>query len=100
MVDMFEGSVVQFLCILESLTDINRRIFLIVFFVFDFEVEIFDVYVELFMAGQEILVGLFIYIDFFIKLYYYLSIVLYFLNIFKRFFFLDLLQEIMVFVGY
>lgn len=100
MVDMFEGSVVQFLCILESLTDINRRIFLIVFFVFDFEVEILDVYVELFMAGQEILVGLFIYIDFFIKLYYYLSIMLYFLNIFKRFFFLDLLQEIMVFVGY
>lgn len=85
MVDMFEGSVVQFLCILESLTDINRRIFLIVFFVFDFEVEILDVYVELFMAGQEILVGLFLYIDFLFNILlfeYYFIYIKYLLRIF------------------
>ncbi|XP_062618793.1 cilia- and flagella-associated protein 54-like [Saccostrea cucullata] len=55
--DMFEGSAAQFLCILESLTDTNRRILLTAPPASDSEVEILDVYAELFMAGQEILAG-------------------------------------------
>lgn len=55
--DMFEGSGSQFLCILESLTDTNRRILLTSPPASDSEVEILDVYAELFMAGQEILAG-------------------------------------------
>nr|XP_034306398.1 cilia- and flagella-associated protein 54 isoform X5 [Crassostrea gigas] len=57
MADMFEGSAAQFLCILESLTDTNRRILLTAPPASDSEVEILDVYAELFMAGQEILAG-------------------------------------------
>lgn len=100
MADMFEGSAAQFLCILESLTDTNRRILLTAPPASDSEVEILDVYAELFMAGQEILAGLSTHTDFFTKLYHYLSIVLHFSNTFKRSFFPDLLQEIMVFVGH
>ncbi|XP_078309888.1 cilia- and flagella-associated protein 54-like isoform X7 [Crassostrea virginica] len=55
--DMFEGSAAQFLCILESLTDTNRRILLTAPPASEAEVEILDVYAELFMAGQEILAG-------------------------------------------
>jgi hypothetical protein len=54
---MFEGSASQFLCILESLNDTNRRILLTSAPAADREVEILDVYAELFMAGQEILAG-------------------------------------------
>lgn len=84
MADMFEGSAAQFLCILESLTDTNRRILLTAPPASDSEVEILDVYAELFMAGQEILAGLSTHTDFFTKLYHYLSIVLHFSNTFKR----------------
>ncbi|XP_063397833.1 cilia- and flagella-associated protein 54-like isoform X1 [Mytilus trossulus] len=55
--DMFEGSASQFLCILESLNDTNRRILLTSPPAADREVEILDVYAELFMSGQEILAG-------------------------------------------
>lgn len=64
MADMFEGSAAQFLCILESLTDTNRRILLTAPPASDSEVEILDVYAELFMAGQEILAGLSSHTDF------------------------------------
>ncbi|CAC5396096.1 unnamed protein product [Mytilus coruscus] len=55
--DMFEGSASQFLCILEALNDTNRRILLTSPPAADREVEILDVYAELFMSGQEILAG-------------------------------------------
>ncbi|XP_069141650.1 cilia- and flagella-associated protein 54-like isoform X4 [Argopecten irradians] len=55
--DMFEGSAAQFLCILESLNDTNRRTILTSPPAADSEVEILDVYAELFLAGQEILSG-------------------------------------------
>ncbi|KAK3102398.1 hypothetical protein FSP39_011137 [Pinctada imbricata] len=55
--DMFEGSAAQFLSILESLNDSNRRIVLTQPPASDSEVEILDVYAELFMAAKEILAG-------------------------------------------
>ena len=55
--DMFEGSASQFLCILESLNDTNRRIILTSPPAPDSDVEILDVYAELFLAGCEILAG-------------------------------------------
>ncbi|XP_021355787.1 cilia- and flagella-associated protein 54-like isoform X2 [Mizuhopecten yessoensis] len=55
--DMLEGSAAQFLCILESLNDTNRRTILTSPPAADSEVEILDVYAELFLAGQEILSG-------------------------------------------
>ncbi|KAK3608116.1 hypothetical protein CHS0354_004771 [Potamilus streckersoni] len=55
--DMFEGSAAQFLCILESLNDTNRRILLTAPPAPESDVEILDVYAELFMAGQEMLAG-------------------------------------------
>ncbi|KAK7102964.1 hypothetical protein V1264_021114 [Littorina saxatilis] len=55
--DMFEGGSAQFLAILESLNDSNRRILLTSPPTLDNEPEILDVYAELFMAAQEILAG-------------------------------------------
>ncbi|XP_052780184.1 cilia- and flagella-associated protein 54-like isoform X4 [Mya arenaria] len=55
--DMFEGSSTQLLCILEALNDTNRRILITSPPAPDSEVEILDVYAELFLAGQEILAG-------------------------------------------
>ncbi|XP_053377953.1 cilia- and flagella-associated protein 54-like isoform X4 [Mercenaria mercenaria] len=55
--DMFEGSSTQLLCILEALNDTNRRILITSPPAPDSEVEILDVYAELFMAAQEILAG-------------------------------------------
>lgn len=57
---MFEGSAAQFLCILESLNESNRRILLSSLPAPDIEVEILDVYGELFLAAQEILAGIYI----------------------------------------
>lgn len=54
---MFEGSSTQLLCILEALNDTNRRILITSPPAPDSDVEILDVYAELFMAGQEILAG-------------------------------------------
>ena len=54
---MFEGSATQYLCILESLSDSNRRILITSPPAPDSDVEILDVYAELFMAAQEILSG-------------------------------------------
>lgn len=56
--DMFEGSSTQLLCILEALNDTNRRILITSPPAPDADVEILDVYAELFMAGQEILAGI------------------------------------------
>lgn len=72
MADMFEGSAAQFLCILESLMDTNRRILLTAPPASDSEVEILDVYAELFMAGQEILAGV-SYLEISLLIYHYLS---------------------------
>ncbi|XP_052282343.1 cilia- and flagella-associated protein 54-like isoform X6 [Dreissena polymorpha] len=55
--DMFEGSATQLLCILEALNDTNRRILVTSPPAPDSEVEILDVYAELFLAAQEILAG-------------------------------------------
>ncbi|ESO99723.1 hypothetical protein LOTGIDRAFT_238728 [Lottia gigantea] len=55
--EMFEGSAAQFLALIETLTDSNRRIILTGPPAQDNEPEILDVYVELFMAGQELLAG-------------------------------------------
>ncbi|XP_078673131.1 cilia- and flagella-associated protein 54-like isoform X2 [Branchiostoma floridae x Branchiostoma belcheri] len=57
LVDMFEGSSAQFLAILEALSDSNRRILQSGLSAADNEVEILDVYAELFFAGQEIIAG-------------------------------------------
>lgn len=54
---MFEGSSTQLLCIIEALNDTNRRILITSPPAPDSEVEILDVYAELFMAAQEILAG-------------------------------------------
>lgn len=59
LVDMFEGGSAQFLAILESLSDSNRRILLSSPPTQDNEPEILDVFVELFIAAQEILAGLY-----------------------------------------
>ncbi|KAL8594726.1 hypothetical protein ACOMHN_051672 [Nucella lapillus] len=55
--DMFEGGSAQFLAILESLSDSNRRILLTSPPTLENEPEILDVFAELFMAAQEILAG-------------------------------------------
>ncbi|XP_023930113.1 cilia- and flagella-associated protein 54-like [Lingula anatina] len=55
--DMFEGSAAQFMCIIETLTDSNRRTLLTAPPAPDSEVEMLDVYAELFMAAQEIIAG-------------------------------------------
>ena len=55
--DMFEGGSAQFLAILESLSDSNRRIMLTSPPTLENEPEILDVYAELFLAAQEILAG-------------------------------------------
>ena len=55
--DMFEGGSAQFLAILESLNDSNRRILLTSPPTLENEPEILDVYAELFLAAQEILAG-------------------------------------------
>ncbi|KAL4227140.1 hypothetical protein ACF0H5_015113 [Mactra antiquata] len=55
--DMFEGSSTQLLCIIEALNDTNRRVLIPSPPAPDSEVEILDVYAELFMAAQEILAG-------------------------------------------
>lgn len=57
MVDMFEGSSAQFLCILEALSDSNKRTLITQQPAPDSEVEVLDVYAELFMAAQEIICG-------------------------------------------
>ena len=56
--DMFEGSATQYLCILEALSDSNRRILITSPPAPEGDVEILDVYAELFMAAQEILAGM------------------------------------------
>ena len=55
---MFEGSAAQMLCILETLTDSNRRTLLSSPPAADSEVEVLDVTAELFLAAQEIIAGL------------------------------------------
>lgn len=55
--DMFEGGSAQFLAILESLCDSNRRILLTSPPTLENEPEILDVFAELFLAAQEILAG-------------------------------------------
>ncbi|XP_074644355.1 cilia- and flagella-associated protein 54-like [Tubulanus polymorphus] len=55
--EMFEGSASQFLCIIETLTDSNRRTLVTSPPAPDSEVEILDVFAELFLAAQEILAG-------------------------------------------
>lgn len=55
--DMFEGGSAQFMAILESLTDSNRRILLTIPPTADNEPEIVDVFAELFLAAQELLAG-------------------------------------------
>ena len=57
LVDMFEGSAAQFLCIIEALTDTNKRTLITQQPAPDSEVETLDVYAELFMAAQEIICG-------------------------------------------
>jgi len=54
---MFEGSSAQALCIVETLMDSNRRTLVTSQPASDSEVEILDVYAELFMAAQEIIAG-------------------------------------------
>lgn len=54
---MFEGSAAQFLCIIEALTDTNKRTLITQQPAPDSEVETLDVYAELFMAAQEIICG-------------------------------------------
>ena len=55
---MMEGSSAQMLCIVETLSDTNRRTLLTQPAAADNEVEILDVYAELFMAAQEIIAGM------------------------------------------
>ncbi|XP_041347318.1 cilia- and flagella-associated protein 54-like [Gigantopelta aegis] len=55
--EMFEGSAAQFLAILESIQDTNRRIVITSPPAADNEPEILDVFCELFLAAQEILAG-------------------------------------------
>ncbi|RUS83829.1 hypothetical protein EGW08_008410, partial [Elysia chlorotica] len=55
--DMFDGGSAQFLAILESLSDSNRRILQTSPPAPDNEPEILDVFLELIMAAQEILAG-------------------------------------------
>ena len=57
LVELMEGSAAQMLCLLEALTDTNRRTLLTQPPAADNEVEILDVYAELFMAAQEIIAG-------------------------------------------
>lgn len=54
---MFEGSAAQFLCIVETLSDSNRRTLLTAPPAPETEVEVLDVFAELFMAAQEIISG-------------------------------------------
>jgi len=54
---MLEGSSAQFLCIVETLNDTNRRTLITQVPAADSEVEILDVFAELFMAAQEIICG-------------------------------------------
>ena len=54
---MFEGSAGQFLCIIETLSDSNKRTLITQQPAPDSEVEVLDVYAELFMAAQEIICG-------------------------------------------
>ena len=54
---MFEGSSSQALCIVETLSDSNRRTLISSQPASDSEVEILDVFAELFMAAQEIIAG-------------------------------------------
>ena len=54
---MMEGSAAQMLCIIETLSDTNRRTLLTQPPAAENEVEILDVYAELFMAAQEIIAG-------------------------------------------
>lgn len=54
---MLEGSSGQFLCILEALSDSNKRTLITQQPAGDADVEVLDVYAELFMAAQEIISG-------------------------------------------
>ena len=58
LVDMFDGSLAQSLCIIEALTDSNKRTLITQQPAPDSEVETLDVYAELFMAAQEIICGM------------------------------------------
>ena len=55
--DMFDGSSAQFLAILESLNNSNRRFLQTSPPASDSEPEILDVFLELMLAAQEILAG-------------------------------------------
>ena len=55
--DMFEGSAAQMLAIMEAMNDSNRRTLLSQPPALDHEVEVLDVFAEMFMAAQEILAG-------------------------------------------
>ena len=54
---MFEGSAAQLMCLLETLNDSNRRTLLSAPPASDSEVELLDVFAELFMAAQELIAG-------------------------------------------
>lgn len=55
--EMFEGGSAQLLCLLETLTDSNRRTLLSAPPAAEGEFELLDVYAELFMAVQELIAG-------------------------------------------
>ena len=57
LVDMFEGSSAQMLAVQEGLADSNRRTLISQPPAQDHEVEILDVFAEMFMAAQEIING-------------------------------------------
>ena len=55
--DMFEGSAAQMLAIQEAMSDSNRRTLISMPPALDHEVEVLDVFAEMFMAAQEIIAG-------------------------------------------
>jgi len=58
---MFEGSSAQVLALIEALTDSNRRTLMTSPPAPESDVEILDLYIELFMAAQEVIIGTFSY---------------------------------------
>lgn len=55
--EMFEGGSAQMLCLLETITDSNRRTLLSNPPAAENEVELLDVFAELFLAAQELIAG-------------------------------------------
>lgn len=58
LLEMFEGSASQMLAILEAMNDSNRRTLVTAPPAQDHEVEVLDVFAEMFLAAQEIIAGL------------------------------------------